>query len=45
MLVKLAEQSAQSELAQRFSAALADEQQHLSLVKGWYESEMLAQGT
>jgi bacterioferritin (cytochrome b1) len=45
LLVKLAEQSGQRELAQRFSAALATEQEHLSLVRLWYEREVLAQGT
>jgi bacterioferritin (cytochrome b1) len=45
LLVKLAEQAGQTELAQRFSGALSSEREHLTLIKTWYEREVLAQGT
>lgn len=44
LLIKLAEQSGQTELTERFRGALDTEQEHLTLVKTWLEREVLAQG-
>jgi len=38
LLVPLVEEAGEEELAGRFLAALADEQEHLAIVKGWLMS-------
>lgn len=43
LLIQLAEQAGESELAGRFLGALAQEQEHLVIVKGWLAS-LLAEG-
>ena len=35
LLIQLSEQAGESELAGRFLGALAQEQEHLAIVKGW----------
>lgn len=45
LLVKLAEQSGQDELAEQFREAMHTEEEHLVRVKGWLEREVMAQAT
>jgi ferritin-like metal-binding protein YciE len=43
LLIKLAEQSEQSELVERFAGALEEEDEHLENVKAWLEESTLAE--
>jgi hypothetical protein len=45
LLMKLAQQAGQNELARRFEAAWAEEEIHLAMVKRWLEHEVLGQAT
>jgi ferritin-like metal-binding protein YciE len=43
LLIRLAEQAGQDTAATQFAAALAEEQRHLELVRGWLQREVLGQ--
>jgi hypothetical protein len=43
LLIQLAEEAGETELAGRFLGALAEEQEHLAIVKGWL-TQLVARG-